>query len=209
MYEMADSMSTRGRNNGSRERLLVAAADLVTTRGYAATSVEAITSRAGVVKSALYGHFRNKEELIAAALERRATEWVEHVEKAVGGAADPAQRLSRLLELTRDTVRAQSPPVRMLYTMLAERGGKDPLLRRSVAHIFERLRSSVIQDLSKRLQLPPERFEDLALVLVSALHGVLFDHLANPDEAWLERWLEAIGRMITVMLEHELKRDSR
>jgi AcrR family transcriptional regulator len=189
----------------SRERLLLSAAELVATRGYAGTSVEAITSRAGVVKSALYWHFRNKDELIATALERRATEWIEGVERASEGLSDPAERLGRLLELTRKTVVGQSPPVRLIYALLAERGEQDPLLRQSIARIFERLRVSIIQSTSELLDLPAERFEGLALVLTSALHGVIFDYLANPDEAWLDRWLQSIRDMIGLMLKDIVK----
>jgi AcrR family transcriptional regulator len=206
---MKNLPDTSGGGSDSRERLLESAADLVAARGYSGTSVEAITSKAGVVKSALYWHFRSKDELIAAALERKGAEWIEDVERAVGAESDPADRLSRLLELTRKTVVEQSPPVRLLYSILAERGEEDPVLRRSVAQVFERLRTSLTRDLSHRLRLPPEGFEDLAMVLVSSLHGVLFDYLANPDEAWLDRWLEAIRRMVTAMLEDELQRHGR
>jgi AcrR family transcriptional regulator len=198
---MAEVTGNSGRAAASRERLLLAAAHLVATRGYAGTSVEAITSSAGVVKSALYWHFRNKEELIAAALERRATEWIEEVEKAVGELADPVERLDRLLKLIRETVVSQSPPVRLMYAMLAERGERDPLLRASVARVFERLRAAVVSGTSELLDLPAERVESTALVLISALHGVVFDYLANPDEAWLDRWLAAIRRMVTLMLQ--------
>ncbi len=191
--------------SASRERLLLAATELVATRGYAATSVEAITSKAGVVKSALYWHFRNKEELIATALERRATEWIEGVERTVEGLADPAERLGRLLDLTRKTVVAQAPPVRLIYALLAERGEQDPVLRRSIARVFERLRSSIRQSMSELLDLPAERFEGLALLMTSALHGVVFDYLADPDEAWLDRWLESIRGMIALMLEDVVK----
>jgi AcrR family transcriptional regulator len=173
----------------------------VAARGYAGTSVEAITSSAGVVKSALYWHFRNKEELIAAALERRATEWIEEVERAVGAFPDPAERLDRLLKLIRETVVSRSPAVRLMYAMLAERGEQDPVLRGSVARVFERLRTAVVRGTSELLDLPIERVERVALVLISALHGVVFDYLANPDEAWLDRWLEAIRRMVTLMLQ--------
>ena len=61
---------------------------------------------------------------------------------------------------------------------------------------IERLRLSIIQCTSELLDLPAERFEGLAMVLTSALHGVIFDYLANPDEAWFDRWLQSMRDMV-------------
>lgn len=53
----------------SRQDLLVAAAELFTTLGYAATSTRAIAQRAGLRQASLYHYFPGKEELLAALLE--------------------------------------------------------------------------------------------------------------------------------------------
>jgi AcrR family transcriptional regulator len=47
----------------TRERLLVAARELIEEGGYAATTVLAIAERAGVASGTLYRHFASKEEL--------------------------------------------------------------------------------------------------------------------------------------------------
>jgi AcrR family transcriptional regulator len=49
----------------TRERLLSAARELIEDGGYAAASVVAITSRAGLAAGTLYRHFGSKEELFA------------------------------------------------------------------------------------------------------------------------------------------------
>jgi AcrR family transcriptional regulator len=203
---MAEAATSTSESVGSRERLLAAAAELVATRGYAGTSVEAIASRAGVVKSALYWHFRNKEELIATALEVEATGWIEAIERSISRASTPEERLDLFLEHSRRTILAQSPPVRLLYSLLIERGEQDPILRSSVARIFERLRAGFERDFRDRVGLPAERAEGIALVLVSALHGSLFDQLADPHEARFDRWLESLRQMVAATLAHELAR---
>ena len=48
-------------NGSARQRLLAAATDLFTQRGYAATTVREIVGAAGVTKPVLYYYFRNKE----------------------------------------------------------------------------------------------------------------------------------------------------
>ena len=51
---------------GARERLVVAAVDLFTERGYDATTVAQIAERAGVTKSTFFRHFPDKRELLVA-----------------------------------------------------------------------------------------------------------------------------------------------
>src|SRR6201986_4317634 len=48
---------------GTRERLLLAARELIEEGGYGAASVAAIAERAGVAAGALYRHFAPQEEL--------------------------------------------------------------------------------------------------------------------------------------------------
>jgi AcrR family transcriptional regulator len=60
----------RGRPGYSREQILDVAVALFNERGYDATSVADIADRLGVTKSALYHHFRSREELLAVAVDR-------------------------------------------------------------------------------------------------------------------------------------------
>lgn len=54
----------------TRERLLAATLELLAEDGYGATSVAAITSRAGVASGTLYRHFASREELFVELFRR-------------------------------------------------------------------------------------------------------------------------------------------
>jgi TetR/AcrR family transcriptional regulator, transcriptional repressor for nem operon len=54
----------------TRERILELAHELVLKQGYAATSLEQILERAGVTKGAFFHHFKSKEELARALVDR-------------------------------------------------------------------------------------------------------------------------------------------
>src|SRR5712672_1990796 len=54
---------------GARERLVVAAVDLFTERGYDSTTVAQIAERAGVTRSTFFRHFSDKRELLVAGQE--------------------------------------------------------------------------------------------------------------------------------------------
>ena len=55
-----------------RQRLLSAAAEEFAARGYAGTSSESISRRAGMSKATFYEHFANKEECIIALFDHAA-----------------------------------------------------------------------------------------------------------------------------------------
>lgn len=81
----------------ARQRILDAAAELVTTAGVAAATPAAIAERAGAGKMSLYRHFSGKDELVAEALSSRDLgfrEWL------LGGPEDgtPRERLLALFD---------------------------------------------------------------------------------------------------------------
>ena len=58
-----------------RERILQTASDLFYREGARAVGVDLVVERAGVAKTSLYRHFRTKDDLIAAFLEREDAEF--------------------------------------------------------------------------------------------------------------------------------------
>lgn len=60
-----------------RDQLVETAWQLFYQEGYHATGIDRILAKAGVAKMTLYKHFRSKEELILAVLERRSAQFQE------------------------------------------------------------------------------------------------------------------------------------
>jgi len=90
-----------GRAAGARERILAAAYDLFARHGIAAVGVDAIVAHAGVAKMSLYRHFRSKDELVLAFLERRRELWRSRWLEAeiARRAPDPAARLLAIFDV--------------------------------------------------------------------------------------------------------------
>src|ERR1700679_1029734 len=61
----------------TRIALIELAADLFSERGYIDTSIRDIARCAGVTTGAIYGHFRNKADLLAEAINTRTAEELE------------------------------------------------------------------------------------------------------------------------------------
>ncbi|RII09216.1 HTH-type transcriptional regulator SrpR [Streptomyces sp. YIM 130001] len=68
---MAERLSRRESQERTRSRLLDAAAEVFAETGVAGASVERIAERAGYTRGAFYGHFADKDALVAALLEER------------------------------------------------------------------------------------------------------------------------------------------
>lgn len=78
------------RANGiaSRAAILDAAAQIAGERGYEGTSIKAVQERSGLPASSIYWHFKDKDELIAAVIDRSYTDWVDAITTTPEVAAD-------------------------------------------------------------------------------------------------------------------------
>ena len=77
-----------------RDKLLAEAARLFAQRGYAATDMAELASRAGVAKGSLYNYFESKEELYLYVCRQG----LELSRRVVYGGLDPAWDVYRQLE---------------------------------------------------------------------------------------------------------------
>ncbi|MEB3068721.1 TetR/AcrR family transcriptional regulator [[Mycobacterium] vasticus] len=60
----------------SRERILDAASEIATERGYEGTSIALVSAKCELPASSIYWHFKNKDDLIAAVIERSFASWL-------------------------------------------------------------------------------------------------------------------------------------
>ena len=110
----------------TRARLLAAAADVIGERGWDRTSLDEVARRAGMTRGAIYGNFKNREELFLATVQTRwkpvippladgmtFRDYMHALGKAVA-AATPARRAQAvgalsfmLYALTHDEMRVQ------------------------------------------------------------------------------------------------------
>jgi len=80
-----------------REQIAEAALALVADRGVGRVSIVALARRVGLVPSGLYRHFRNKEEVLWAVLDRIEARLDENVREARADSPEPLEQLWGLL----------------------------------------------------------------------------------------------------------------
>lgn len=83
----------------SKEDWVRAALFAIADGGAAAVAVEPLAVRLGATKGSFYWHFRNREQLIAEALELWERQGTDDVIATLASIADPVERLRRLLQI--------------------------------------------------------------------------------------------------------------
>ena len=74
----SDKPQRRRRVDGeaSRTRILDAATEIASERGYEGTSIGLVSTKCGLPASSIYWHFKDKDDLIAAVIERSFSQWL-------------------------------------------------------------------------------------------------------------------------------------
>jgi len=189
----------------SRERILDAAVELFSERGYSATSVEALCRRAGIVKTALYWHFGSKEGLLAAALDRVASRWIEEIHRNALMAGRPLERLDRALDGMRALLEERPELLRLLLAVLLERADSDPALRTTLGGIFRRARESISQGITATLPGLPDT-DLVAHTLLSLLQGALLARVADPEQTDLDRLFADLKQTVILVVADRMRR---
>jgi AcrR family transcriptional regulator len=188
----------------TRGRILQAAAQRLAASGsLGKTTVEEIAAIAGVSKGIVYHHFRGKERILEALLERTLAEWshASDIEAHRVRTGSVLAAIERSLQASIAYART-NPLVPALFRAdprLALGLGESAAVHRSLAEgrarAIEAMRAGVASGELRR-DLDPERATDLLQLVVVAF----LDHLLNPrwidtsDETLLATCLEVLRR---------------
>ena len=76
MTEAPKVRRKRADGEQSRERILDAANEIASERGYEGTSIGLVSKKCGLPASSIYWHFKDKDDLIAAVIESSFANWL-------------------------------------------------------------------------------------------------------------------------------------
>jgi AcrR family transcriptional regulator len=180
----------------TRERVLRAASELFSARGFAGTSISSIREVSGVLPSSIYWEFGSKEGLLAAVLEDAAERWLQQAGDSIQRAMDrPAasadERLGDALDHLADAM-AERPEFHRLLLLLAleRRDAGEATLQ-----IVRNVRQLALQGLA-RLYVdtgivsegtPEEAVADLTRASLAFFDGALVAAQIDPAKADLRR----------------------
>jgi AcrR family transcriptional regulator len=129
----------------SRTRILDAATEIAAERGYEGTSIGAVSAKCGLPASSIYWHFKDKDDLIAAVIERSFTHWL-----SVWQLPDELLGRDRIMEVAAGTAKAfmDSPDFLRLGLMLAlEHRPVEPRARAMFVQVRKQALDALIQSI--------------------------------------------------------------
>lgn len=165
-----------------RERLLQAAVELFTVRGYASTSVREIVEAAQVTKPVLYYHFGSKEGIYLAVLEEIRRTLFALLERLLAGGGGARERIERLLLGIYDVFEQQPPVVRFLNAILWGPPQGAPPFDVETFHrpLHDAVQEIVAQGMAAG-ELRPAEAEEVSVALIALLVFSMDLQLCHPD----------------------------
>jgi TetR/AcrR family transcriptional regulator, transcriptional repressor for nem operon len=161
----------------ARTKLLEAAVSVIRTKGYSATSVDALCAAAGVTKGAFFHHFKSKDELGVAAAEH----WSEmtgalFAEARYHDCATPLDRVLGYLKFRKALLKGGVPAFTCLVgTMVQETYETTPAIReaceRSITGHAATLEADIEAAMRERNMTPDWTAKSLALHTQAVIQG--------------------------------------
>jgi AcrR family transcriptional regulator len=140
----SDKPQRRRRVDGeaSRTRILDAATEIASERGYEGTSIALVSAKCGLPASSIYWHFKDKDDLIAAVIERSFAHWLSAWEMREEGSA-PERLVTVAMQIAKALL--DSPDFLRLGLMLAlERRPVEPRARAMFLAVRDRAVEALI-----------------------------------------------------------------
>ena len=192
-----DKLTPKGR--ATRERIVAAAAELMSQHGVARTTIEDIQQAAAVSTSQMYHYFADKGDLVAAVIDFQ-TDQVLAIQHLGLDRLESLEDLRHWRTIMVDMVRGLGCvggcPIGSLASQLSE---TDPLARAQVARSFAQWETMIrdgLNVIAARGELPDGTdLDTLALAMLAAIQGGLLLSQVRRDTAPLEA-------AVDTMIEH-------
>lgn len=188
----------------SRRRIVDAAAELMAERGFAGTSIAAVSKRSGLPSGSIYWHFESKEALLAVVMEEGARRWFDALPGPEALPPGPEDRVSPLLDSVLGSLEQHPEFLRLLVLISLERREVDAaslavvrrvremaldLIRRQLSRVFESLGPEVAERLA-------DQFASFVLCVVD---GAFVAHHVDPDPAKLRRLFDVMRHALAAL----------
>jgi TetR/AcrR family acrAB operon transcriptional repressor len=176
-----------------RSGLMATAIDCFARYGYAGTTIDRIARAAGVTKGALYYHFRDKEQLLFAAVKERVDAFEQHVLGRVKRHDDPALALREIARICALNA-LQDNHRRFILTLMVEALDTNAALSNEFREMLHRFRSFHRHLIRQGQERGAFRAEVDAAVaaeqFVSGILGAEIQYYQDPARIDLSRTLE-------------------
>ncbi len=199
---------TRRKHRGgekSRQKILDAATEIAGERGYEGTSIALVSERSGLPASSIYWHFKDKDALIAAVIERSYDRWMADM-SAWTPTRTGATRDELLVSMMQQTAKSivESPDFLRLGLMLTlERRPEEPSARRRFLEVREHTLGRVVSAYAALFpELDRSGTRQLATFTMAMADGLFVALEVNGDSLDLLAQFESLAAAVLAAAEH-------
>jgi AcrR family transcriptional regulator len=205
MSEQRRVRRRRADGEQSRRRILDAAAEIAGERGYDGTSIAAVSARSGLPASSIYWYFADKDELLAAVIERSFQCWLSAVALPGERAGDAPERV-RMMAVAMAKALLDTPDFLRLGLMLAlERRPTEATARTKFLQVRQTTRQRIQEAFAT---LAPELDEavvrQLTTYAIAGADGLFIAHQIDGDNLDLIALFELHARALIDAVSREL-----
>jgi AcrR family transcriptional regulator len=140
--EQKRTRQRRANGEESRRRILDAAVEVAAERGYEGTSIALVSKKCGLPASSIYWHFKDKDELIAAVIERSFDTWLSGW--TVPDGDNPRERIVALAMQVAKTLLDSPDFLRLGLMLTLERRPVEPSARTMFLQVREQARLRLV-----------------------------------------------------------------
>jgi TetR/AcrR family transcriptional repressor of bet genes len=187
----------RGETPDRREQIVEAAARVLGTKGYAATSLKDIAVAADVTPALIYHYFDSKEDLLLATMASVQNTLHRAVDAAAEGVSDPFDRIAATVDEAAAHFAAHPEFFRLIADMWGL-GLSQPSIRQKALQMLESgiaRQAQLVRAYYAELgaEAPPIPAEDLAAAIVAAIDGIALSAMVREvDPAGMYRGLKLL-----------------
>lgn len=184
-----------------REQILSAAYDVASRSGIDGLTVRAVATRAKVSHGLVLFHFKKRDQLISALLDRvLSTTLLLQVSEEVARIPHALDRLRALLRQEMDRLSSEPRRIRLFFEYWAL-GTRRAAIRVKISEELERYRAAFRATTEDVLRSEPTRFsrvtpDGLAAVAVSFINGCAVQAMIDPDHFDIKEYLTAVRGVI-------------
>jgi AcrR family transcriptional regulator len=199
MVEGKPATARRRRVDGeaSRARILDAATAIAAERGYEGTSIGAVSAKCGLPASSIYWHFKDKDDLIAAVIERSFSTWL-----PAWTMPDDGEPVERVVAMATQIAKAllESPDFLRLGLMLAlERRPVEPRARAVFVQVRQQAFDTVARAMRELVPLSDAQVHQLTTYAMAGADGLFVANEIGGDSVDLVALFELHARAIYAM----------
>ena len=179
----------------SRARILDAATEIAASRGYDGTSIGAVSAKCGLPASSIYWHFKDKDDLIAAVIERSFTNWLKTWRPPESG--PPRERLAAMTSQTAKGFLDSPDFIRLGLMLMLERRPVEPRARTMFLRIRDRARNELLTNLADLAPgLTPAQINQLTTYAMAGADGLFIAKEIGGDSVDLLALFELHGQSV-------------